>query len=174
MKEITVALKEISRGPVDYTTLYSEVMAMVADGYNEDMFATAFDHLCENKKATRGFLAKNVKLRKLWMNSFLFTHLWLVCFILTVTVALGIKFCCSTSIHLPLYYICSFLYYWDDTIAQIMYLYCSDTTCRYHFCTHGGVMPMMRDWCGCFDINIMGIFGWLFFMLKWMIIFVLL
>ena len=54
---------------------------------------------------------------------------------LTVTVALGINFCCSTSIDVPLYYICSLLYYWDDTIAQIMYLYCSDTTCRYQFCT---------------------------------------
>ena len=54
---------------------------------------------------------------------------------LTVTVALGINFCCSTSIDLPLYYICSLLYYWDDTIVQIMYLYCSDTTSRYHFCT---------------------------------------
>ena len=39
------------------------------------------------------------------------------------------------------------------------------------FVHHGGVMPMVKDWCGCFDINIMGIFGWLFFMLKWMIIF---
>ena len=134
LKEIVVALKEINRGPVDYTTLYSEVMAMVVDGYSKDMLATAFDHLCENKKATRGFLAKNAKLRKLWMDSFLFTHLLLVCFMLTMTVALGINFCCSTSIHPLLYYICSLLYYWDDTIAQIMYLYCSDTTCRYHFC----------------------------------------
>ena len=54
---------------------------------------------------------------------------------LIVIVALGINFCCSTSIDLPLYYICSLLYYWDDTTAQIMYLYYSDTTCRYHFCT---------------------------------------
>ena len=75
LKEIGVALKEINRGPVNYTALYSEIMAMVADGYSEDMLATAFDHLCENKKATRGFLTKNAKLRKLWMDSFLFTHL---------------------------------------------------------------------------------------------------
>ena len=54
---------------------------------------------------------------------------------LTVTVALGINFCCNTSIDLPLYYIYSLLYYWDDTVAQIMYLYCLDTMCRYHFCT---------------------------------------
>ena len=75
LKEIAVALKEINRGLVDYTALYSEVMAMVADGYSEDMLATAFDHLCENKKAAQGFLAKNAKLRKLWMDSFLFTQL---------------------------------------------------------------------------------------------------
>ena len=74
LKEIAVALKEINRGLVDYTTLYFEVMTMVADGYSEDMLATAFDHLCENKKVARGFLAKNAKLRKLWMDSFLFTH----------------------------------------------------------------------------------------------------
>ena len=76
LKEIAVALKEINRGPVDYTALYSEIMAtVVADGYSEDMLATAFDHLCENKKAAQGFLAKNAKLRKLWMDSFLFAQL---------------------------------------------------------------------------------------------------
>ncbi|KAL4627297.1 hypothetical protein ACB092_05G157100 [Castanea dentata] len=78
LKEIVVALKEINRGPIDFNSLYSEVMAMAADGYSEDMLATAFDHLCENKKASRGFLAKNTKLRKLrkrWMDSYLFTQL---------------------------------------------------------------------------------------------------
>ena len=65
LKEIAVALKEINRGHVDYNSLYSEVMAMMADGYSEDMLATAFDHFCENEKAARGFLAKNAKLRKL-------------------------------------------------------------------------------------------------------------
>nr|POE60690.1 hypothetical protein CFP56_41076 [Quercus suber] len=75
LKEIVVALKEINQGPVDYTALYSEVMAMMADGYSENILATAFDHLCENKKAARGFLAKNAKLRKLWMDNFLCTHL---------------------------------------------------------------------------------------------------
>nr|POE80588.1 hypothetical protein CFP56_14996 [Quercus suber] len=75
LKKIVVALKEINRGPVDYTSLYSEVMAMVSDRYNEDMLATAFDHLCENKKVDRRFLAKNAKLRKLWMDSYFFTRL---------------------------------------------------------------------------------------------------
>ena len=65
LKKIAVALKEINRGSVDYTALYNEVMAMMADGYSEDMIATAFDHLCENEKTARGFLAKNARLRKL-------------------------------------------------------------------------------------------------------------
>ena len=70
-----MALKEINQELVDYIALYFEVMAMLADGYSKNMLATAFDHLCENKKVARGFLAKNAKLRKLWMDSFLFTHL---------------------------------------------------------------------------------------------------
>ena len=75
LKEIDVALKEINWGSVDYTTLYNEVMAMMADGYSEDMLATAFNHHCENEKTARGFLAKNARLRKLWLDSFLFAQI---------------------------------------------------------------------------------------------------
>ena len=75
LKEIAAALKEINRWPVDYNNLYSEVMAMVVNGYSEDIFATAFDHLYENEKVARGFFAKNAKLWKLWMDSYLFTRL---------------------------------------------------------------------------------------------------
>ena len=75
LKEIAVALKEINQSPVDYTALYNEVMAMMADGYSEDMLATAFDHLCENEKIARGFLAKNARLRKLWLDGFLFSQI---------------------------------------------------------------------------------------------------
>ena len=75
LKEIVVVLKEINQGSVDYTALYDEVMAMMADGYSEDMLATAFDHLCENEKIARGFLAKNARLRKLWLDGFLFSQL---------------------------------------------------------------------------------------------------
>ena len=65
LKEITVALKEVNQGPVDYTALYNEVMVMMVDGYSENMLATVVDHLCENEKTARGFLAKNARLRKL-------------------------------------------------------------------------------------------------------------
>ena len=74
LKEIAGALKEINRGPIDYTTLYNEVMAMMAEGYSEDMLATAFDHLCENEKTARGFLAKNARLRKLWLDGYFFSQ----------------------------------------------------------------------------------------------------
>nr|POF19753.1 hypothetical protein CFP56_46073 [Quercus suber] len=75
LKETAMALKEINWGPVDYTALYNEVMAMMADGYSEDMLVIAFDHLCENEKAARGFLAKNARPRKLWLDGFLFSQL---------------------------------------------------------------------------------------------------
>ena len=68
-------LKEINRGPVDYIALYNEAMAMMANEYSIDMLATAFNHLCENKKAAWGFLAKNARLRKLWLDGFLFSQL---------------------------------------------------------------------------------------------------
>ena len=75
-----------------------------------------------------------------------------------MTVALGIHFCCSTSIDLPLYYICSILYYWDDTIAQIMYCTVQIPRVGIIFVHHGGVMTMVNDECGSFYINIIGIF----------------
>ena len=34
-----MVLKEINRGPVDYTSLYLEVMAMASDGNSEDMLS---------------------------------------------------------------------------------------------------------------------------------------
>ena len=48
---------------------------MMADGYSKDMLATAFDHLYANEKTARGFLAKNARLRKLWLDGFLFTQI---------------------------------------------------------------------------------------------------
>ena len=70
-----MALKEINQEPVDYNSLYAKVMVMVAEGYNENVLTIAFNYLCENEKAARRFLAKNTKLRKLWMDVYLFTRL---------------------------------------------------------------------------------------------------
>nr|POE59989.1 hypothetical protein CFP56_03583 [Quercus suber] len=73
LKKIAVALKKINWSSVDYTAFYNEALAMMANRYSEDMLVIAFDHLCENEKATRRFLAKNARLRKLWLNGF-FSH----------------------------------------------------------------------------------------------------
>jgi hypothetical protein len=47
---------------------------MKVEGYNEFMLASAFDHLNEDEKFARGFLIKNVKLRKFWLDNFLKNH----------------------------------------------------------------------------------------------------
>ena len=52
---------------------------------------------------------------------------------------------------------CSLLYYWDDTIAQVII-----------FVHHRGVMPMVKVHYVRFNINIMGLFGCSLLMLKWM------
>ena len=47
-------------------------MAMTVAGYSEYILASVFEHLCENKKATSGFLAKNAKFQKFWLDCFYF------------------------------------------------------------------------------------------------------
>ena len=59
---------------------------------------------------------------------------------LTVMVDLGINFCCCTSIDLPLYYICSLLYYWDNTIAKLCICTVQISRIGIIFVHHGGVM----------------------------------
>ena len=67
-----MALKSINQRPIDYTHLYAKEMAMLAKGYSEDMFATAFDHLCANKKATRDFWRRMLSFESFgWMVTFL-------------------------------------------------------------------------------------------------------
>lgn len=75
LKEIVVALKAINQGHVDFIHLSAKVMAMSVEEYSNNMLATAFDHLFANKKEARGFLAKNSKFRKFWMDDFFFTQL---------------------------------------------------------------------------------------------------
>ena len=95
---------------------------------------------------------------------------------LTVMVDLGHNFCCFTNIDLSLYYICSLLYYWDDTITQIMYVYCSDTTNMYHFCTpwRCNDFRLFKIDVAVLTLNIMGILKMLIFYVEVLVIFVLL
>ena len=64
---------------------------------------------------------------------------------LTVTVALGINFCCNTSIDVPLYYICSLLYYWEDTMPKLCICTVQIPRVGIIFVHHGGVMPIVND-----------------------------
>jgi hypothetical protein len=69
--EIAAALKAFNKG-VDADHLYQEVMKV--KGYDEFMLASAFDHLVVDEKVGRGFLAKNAKLRKFWLDNFFKNH----------------------------------------------------------------------------------------------------
>jgi hypothetical protein len=68
---VAVALETLNK-EVDTDHLYQEVMKV--EGYDEFMLATAFDHLNRDVKDARGFLVKNAKLRKFWLDNFFKTH----------------------------------------------------------------------------------------------------
>lgn len=69
--EVALALQALNKG-VDADHLYQEVMKV--EGYDEFMLATAFDHLNGDEKLARGFLVKNAKLRKFWLDNFFKNH----------------------------------------------------------------------------------------------------
>jgi hypothetical protein len=54
---------------VDTDHLYQEV-----EGYDEFMLASVFDYLNRDVKEARGFLVKNAKLRKFWLDNFFKNH----------------------------------------------------------------------------------------------------
>ena len=68
LKEVAVALKALNEGSVNVDTLYNEVMAI--EGFEEDLLASAFDHLANDKNLRRAFLAKNDRFRKHWLEKF--------------------------------------------------------------------------------------------------------
>jgi uncharacterized protein involved in propanediol utilization len=68
---IASTLKALNK-EVDANQLCKEVMNV--EGYDEFMLATAFDHLMGDERAARGFLVKNAKLRKFWLDNFFKSH----------------------------------------------------------------------------------------------------
>ena len=68
---VVLALQALNK-EVDADYLYQEVMKVEA--YDEFMLASAFDHLNGDNKAGRGFLVKNAKLRKFWLDNFFKNH----------------------------------------------------------------------------------------------------
>ena len=65
LKQIVVAITALSHGPVNTNELHKVVMNV--EGFEEDMLDEAFDHLVNDEKAGRAFMAKNDRMRKLWL-----------------------------------------------------------------------------------------------------------
>ena len=55
-------------GSVDTNELYKIVMNV--EGFEVEIFAETFDHLVNGEKAGRAFMAKNDRLRNLWLEKF--------------------------------------------------------------------------------------------------------
>ena len=68
LKQIAVAVTALSHGPVNTNELHKKVMNV--EGFEEDMLDEAFDHLVNDEKAGRAFMAKNDRMRKLWLEKF--------------------------------------------------------------------------------------------------------
>jgi len=71
LKDVALAVRSLNKG-VDADYLYEEVMKV--EGYDEFMLASAFDHLIGDENVARGFLAKNAKLKKFWLDNFFKNH----------------------------------------------------------------------------------------------------
>ena len=69
--DVALALQTLNK-EVDIDHLYQEVMKM--EGYDEFILAFVFDHLNGDVKAVRGFLVKNAKLRKFYLDNFFENH----------------------------------------------------------------------------------------------------
>nr|POE66542.1 hypothetical protein CFP56_18799 [Quercus suber] len=68
LKQITVAVTALSHGPVNTNEFHKIVMNV--EGFEEDMLDETFDHLVNDEKTGRAFMAKNVRMRKLWLEKF--------------------------------------------------------------------------------------------------------
>ena len=68
LKQIAIAVTAFSHGSVNTNELHKVVMNV--EGFEEDMLDEAFDHLVNDEKAERAFMAKNDRMRKLWLEKF--------------------------------------------------------------------------------------------------------
>ena len=67
------AIEKIFENQLNFGRLYEEVMKM--DDFEENMLASAFDHLNRDEKQVRSFMLKNDKLRRQWLQNFFDNHL---------------------------------------------------------------------------------------------------
>ncbi|XP_075669644.1 uncharacterized protein LOC142639331 [Castanea sativa] len=71
--KVASTIEKISENQLNFGSLYEEVMKM--DGFEENMLASAFDHLNGDEKQARSFMLKNDKLRRQWLQNFFDNYL---------------------------------------------------------------------------------------------------
>jgi hypothetical protein len=69
--DIALALQTLNK-EVDTDYLDQEVMKV--EGYDEFILASAFNYLNRDVREVRGFLVKNAKLKKFWLDIFSKNH----------------------------------------------------------------------------------------------------
>ncbi|XP_050252990.1 TMV resistance protein N-like isoform X2 [Quercus robur] len=68
LRKVELAIKKLKKDQLDVNELYEEVMKI--ERFNEVMLAFAFDYLVDNERVAKAFMAKNARLRTLWLESF--------------------------------------------------------------------------------------------------------
>ena len=71
--KVSSAIEKIFEYQLNFGSLYEEVMKM--DGFEENMLASAFDHLNRDEKQARSFMLKNDKLCEQWLQNFFDNYL---------------------------------------------------------------------------------------------------
>lgn len=70
--DVAFAIQSLSKNQLDVNALYTEVMKI--EGFDEITLGDAFDHLVQNEMLAKAFMAKNVNLRKIWVQNFVNQH----------------------------------------------------------------------------------------------------
>ena len=66
--DVAVALGKLTEDRLVVSNLYEEVMK--TEDFDEEFLASAFDYLVQNEMLAKAFLAKNNRLRKIWLENF--------------------------------------------------------------------------------------------------------
>lgn len=66
--EVAAALTKISANKLDINQLHDEIMKI--EGYSEEFLDSVFDHLVQNEKLGKAFMAKSQRLRLISLERF--------------------------------------------------------------------------------------------------------
>jgi len=72
IEDVALAIQSLSKNQLDVNALYTEVMKI--EGFDDITFREVFDHLVQNEMLAKAFMAKNVNLRKIWVQNFMNQH----------------------------------------------------------------------------------------------------